>query len=74
MIKDPKLARQIRDLVYDVQTELNRSLRLVKKKRPAKEYAEYNAAVGKVTVRLLSEILEPLLETNPSLKPPGWDD
>jgi hypothetical protein len=49
-------------------------MKLVEECSTPAELADYRRAVGKVTFTILHEILEPIYERNPALKPKGWDD
>lgn len=46
----------------------------VKAACPAEEYAAYKKATGKIVSRIVFDLLEPLYERNPGLKPPQWDE
>lgn len=73
MISDLEIAKQIKSTLLNVSDSLNESLELVRARCSQQEYEAYKEAVGKVMTRLLFDVVEPLYERNPSLKPPGWD-
>jgi hypothetical protein len=73
MIPNVELALQVRGLVLEANEKLEKSMKLVEDNCPQPEFLIYKRAVGKVVTAILFEILEPLYETNPELKTPGWD-
>ena len=73
MITNAETARQVRDAMLEVNRKLEESLKAVEESCSSEEYARYKKAVGKVVARLVFDILEPLYEKNPMLKPPNWD-
>jgi hypothetical protein len=74
MVSDSNTAKKISDLISEIERQLAGSLETVQQRCPQEEYRAYKKAVGRVVGALLFEILEPLYEKNPALKPPGWDD
>ncbi len=74
MIADPDIAKRVVDLVLDGYRCIEQSMKLVEECSTPAEFADYKRAVGKVTFTVLDEILEPVYEQNPTLKPKGWDD
>lgn len=74
MISDGTIAKQISDLMLDVYRRLEESVGTVKKSCPPEEHAAYKRAVGKVVARIVFDVVEPLYEKNPALKPADWDD
>jgi hypothetical protein len=74
MITNPEIAKLVDDRIREIKAKLDETLNEVKTKCAASEYEAYKAAVGKVIALLLFDILEPLYEQNPQLKPPRWDD
>jgi hypothetical protein len=48
MIKDPKIAWEVRDLMLNITTELNQSLFKVQDCCPKDEFIAYRRIVGKV--------------------------
>ncbi len=73
MVSNVTVATEIKRLVEQAKDQLLDSMALVERACPSEEYAEYKRAVGRVIAAMLFEIVEPLYETNPSLKPQGWD-
>ena len=73
MIKNSEIAQQISELMADVFQRLYESTELVKRTCTAEEFAAYNRAVGRVVGPIVMEVMEPLSDENPHLKPANWD-
>lgn len=73
MLSNNEAAKHVRELMLDVYRLIDESLAIVKETCPPEEAAAYSKAVGKVAGAVLMDVLEPLYEKNPELKPPGWD-
>ena len=73
MIKNPDVARQISDLMNELFQRLYESTELVKSTCAPEEFAAYNRAVGRVVGPIVMDVMEPLYEENPGLKPANWD-
>jgi hypothetical protein len=73
MLSDKVVAEEVAKLVYAAKDTLLESMALVESKCSREEYAAYKRAVGQVVTKMLTEIVEPLYERNPALKPDGWD-
>jgi hypothetical protein len=74
MIANTDIAKRAVDMVLDGYSRIEQSMKLVEECSTPAELADYSRAVGKVTFTILHEILEPICERNPALKPKGWDD
>ena len=74
MITNATAAKQVSDLMAEIGDRLMDSLAAAKDSCSPEEYREYHAAVGKVMGSILINVLEPLYNANPELKPAGWDD
>lgn len=74
MISDVQTATKIKELLLSISHQLEGSLEEVKRTCTADESRDYQTAVGRVIGKMLFEIIEPLYEKNPSLKPDGWDE
>jgi hypothetical protein len=74
MISDTEIAAEVKQLVLEAHNRMEQSMKLVEQKCPTEEFAKYKRAVGKVVSAMLFEIIEPLYEQNPKLKPEGWDE
>lgn len=73
MISNAVIAKQVSDLAHEFELKLQESLERVKEACPPEEYAAYKNATGKVVSRIVFDLLEPLYDRNPTLKPPQWD-
>ncbi len=69
MIQSKKVAAEISQLVLDYGAKLDASVALVKAQCSAEEFAAYRKAVGMVMGEVLFEIMNPLYEQHPDLKP-----
>ena len=73
MITNPDTAKQISDLMQDVFRRLDESTQLVKNTCSAEDFAAYNKSIGRVLGAVVMDVMEPLYESNPTLKPSNWD-
>ncbi len=73
MIENPDTAKQISELMHDVFRRLDESTHLVKSTCSAEDFAVYNKAVGRVLGAVVMDLMEPLYDDNPALKPSNWD-
>ena len=73
MVTDVLAATEVKRLVYSAKDLLLESMAAVERRCPPDEYAVYKRAVGQVVSKMLTDIIGPLYEQNPSLKPEGWD-
>jgi len=69
MIKNPDTAKQISDLMHDVFRRLDESTELVKRTCSADDFAAYSRSIGIVLGAVVIDVMEPLYEHNPTLKP-----
>jgi hypothetical protein len=74
MISDANIAKQISDLMLELFRRIDESVAMVRKHCPAGEAAAYQKAAGRVAGPIVMDVLEPLYEKNPVLKPHNWDD
>ncbi len=70
MIRDPKIAQQISNLMLEFQSRLDNSIAMVRANCSPEEFANYRRAVGRVMGEMLLAVLNPLYKEHPSLKPP----
>ena len=73
MIINPNTAKQISELMQDVFRRLDESTHLVKNTCSAEDLAAYNKGIGRVLGAVVMNVMEPLYESNPTLKPSNWD-
>jgi len=69
MIQAENVAREINSLMLEYGAKLDASVALVKTQCSAKEFANYQKAVGTVMADMLLEVMNPLYEQHPDLKP-----
>lgn len=74
MIKNPKIAKQISELMHDMFSRLDDSCRTVKEHCSAEEYAAYVRGTSGIVGAIVLDVMEPLYKMNPDLKPANWDD
>jgi hypothetical protein len=67
------VAKQISHLMMEIFCRIDASMANVKKSCGAQEAAAYSKAAGKVAGAVVMDVLEPLYEKHPSLKPSNWD-
>ena len=73
MISNVEVAEQVSELMLDIFRRVDESVFRVKETCPEAEAAAYSKAVGRVAGAVVMDVLEPLYEKNPHLKPPNWD-
>ena len=73
MIKDKSVARQISDLMIEFSARIDRSILTVQEKCSPEEFKAYRLATAKVLGEILLEVLNPLYDEPPDLKPAGLD-
>ncbi len=71
MIKDKNNAKVVSDMVIRVSQDLNSSLIEMSDKLSDEEIKNYKLAVGKVLGHILIDIMNPLYDEHPELKPKG---
>jgi hypothetical protein len=74
MIDDPKIAKEVSDLMMDLFTRLSYSCEMVRQGCSEQEYKSYIKSTSKVACRIVFDVMEPLYARHPGLKPPNWDD
>jgi len=74
VISDIHTAQQINELMLDIYRRLEVSLEMVKEHCSSEEHAAYKKAIGKIVARIVFDVIEPLYEQVPGLKPPNWDE
>lgn len=73
MISNTDIAKRISDLMLDLFRRVDESVAMVKESSPPDEATAYQKAVGTVAGSIVMDVLEPLYEKHPALKPPNWD-
>jgi hypothetical protein len=74
MITNPEVAKQISETMKQMWEELCGCCELVRDSCSPEEYAAFIKATRNVGCGIVMDVMEPLYEANPSLKPSGWDD
>lgn len=69
MIANEFIAKEINQLSLDYGAALNNSLEKVRAECSQQEFEKYRDAVGKVMGYMFFEIMSPLYEVHPKLKP-----
>jgi len=72
MITDRQAAKHISELMLDIFSRIEQSVKSVRRDCPKDEAEKYLLAVGKVAGAIVIDVLEPLYKENPDLKPPDW--
>ena len=73
MLSNSDPARRISELMLEIFRRVDESVAVVRESCGEQEAAAYSKAVGKVAGAVVMDVLEPLYEKNPDLKPPNWD-
>jgi hypothetical protein len=74
MISDGITAKQVSDLMQEMFRQLDESVTAVKATCPPEEAVAYGKAVGRVVGPIVMDVMAPLYERHPELKPSNWDD
>jgi hypothetical protein len=64
------VAGQINEMMLRFGAELDQSVELVQKECDETELVRYRRAVGKIMGEMLLEVMNPIYEAHPDLKPP----
>jgi hypothetical protein len=74
MISDDGMAKRISDLMQDMFVRIDESVSAVKQTCSHEEADAYVKATARIVGPIVFEVMEPLYEKHPSLKPSNWDD
>lgn len=69
MINDKDIAKEVNQLMLEYGAKLDMSVARVKQKCSAVEFEAYRKAVGKIMGYMLLDVMNPLYENHPDLKP-----
>ncbi len=69
MIEQKDVAKEVSNLMLEVGARLDASTALVKERCSAVEFEAYRRAVGKIMGEMLLEVMNPLYQKHPDLKP-----
>jgi hypothetical protein len=73
MIDNPSVAKEISDLMMDLFTKLSKSCETVRARCSEQEYNSYIKSTARIAGAIVMDVMEPLYEKQPHLKPPNWD-
>lgn len=71
MINNEEIAKQVSQLLLNCGSQLDESVAIVHDNCPPEELHVYRRAVGRIMGDILLEVLNPIYEKHPNLKPPG---
>jgi hypothetical protein len=74
MISNNETAQTISELMLDIFRRVDESVATVRMTCLPEEAAAYQRAAGRVAGPIVLDVLEPLYEKHPGLKPPNWGD
>ncbi len=74
MLSDANTARKISDLMLGIFYRIDESVAEIKGICPPDEAAAYQKAAGRVACAVVMDVLEPLYDKHPMLKPNNWDE
>ena len=74
MITEPQTAKQISDVMKDIFNRLAESCNTVKERCSSDEYAAYMKATSRLASAIVFDVMEPLYDKDPNLKPENWED
>lgn len=69
MIEQRDVAKEVSELMLDVGAKLDASVARIKERCSATEFEAYRKAVGKIMGEMLLEVMNPLYQKHPDLKP-----
>lgn len=70
---ETSVAKRLSDELNDIMARLDQSTRVVMDQCPEAEFKADRSAVGRVMGSLVLDVLNPLYEKNPEVKPEGYD-
>jgi hypothetical protein len=71
MISDPDAARRVSALMLELGAKLDASIADVQASCPLPEFERYRHEVGQIMGRMLLDIMNPLYDEHPEIKPTG---
>ena len=71
MISDEKIAARVSELFVEFSRRIDQSIALVKETASPEEFSAYRRAAGRVLGEMLLEVMNPLYQKHPGLKPKG---
>jgi hypothetical protein len=73
MISDPKIAREIIERMVDLGDRAQETMKTVEEKCSPEDFKTYKKAIGRVVGAIVFDVIAPIYDVHPELKPPGWD-
>jgi negative regulator of replication initiation len=73
MIQDEFPARQVSDLMLEYGTKLDASVAAMQSLLSEEEFIKYRRAIGRVMGAMLLDVMNPLYEMHPQMKPAQLD-
>jgi hypothetical protein len=74
MIKEPDVAKQISETMKRMWNELMSCFEVVRERCSPEEYQAFRKATKNIGCGIVFDVMEPLYDAHPNLKPPNWDD
>ena len=74
MIENPEVAKQISGLMTEMFTRLSDSCDSVKRQCSEQEYKACSRSTARIAGAIVMDVMEPLYEKHPHLKPRNWDE
>jgi hypothetical protein len=74
MLSNVVTARRVGELMLDIFRRVDESVGMVKETCSEEEAAAYAKAIGYIAGAVVMDVLEPLYDKNPKLKPANWDN
>ena len=71
MIKNESVAKQVSDLMVELSQKINDSIILVQEKCTEEEFTTYRRVAARVLGEIYLDIMTPVYQLHPSLKPAG---
>jgi hypothetical protein len=73
-ITNQETASKVCHLMDEIFRRIEESVLLVRETCEPNEAAVYQKVVGRIAMPILMDVLGPLYDAYPGLKPPDWDD
>jgi len=74
MVKDPGIAKQISQTMQHMWAELDCCIDNVREQCSAEEFKTFIKATRNIGCGIVFDVMEPLYDAHPNLKPANWDD
>jgi hypothetical protein len=74
MIENVAVAKQITELMTDIFNRLCGTCEIVREQCSPEEHKAYLKATSRIACGIVFDVMEPLYERHPELKPANWDE